>query len=150
MLGNSTSGINQHCLRQFYHTMILPIATYGSIAFWDGKSTMVKNTLEHAQNKALHLITGAFKTIPIPALKIEASTPPINITLEYYTECYVTCTQKLDQSNLVMCHLPDQHREGILIPSPPPLPCFPPPPRTCISAYSIRQQEEKAKKTTTT
>ena len=86
MLGNSTSGINQYCLRQFYHTAILPIATYGSIAFWDRKSTTVKNTLEHAQNKALHLITGAFKMTPIPALEIEVSTLPIDITLDYYTK----------------------------------------------------------------
>src|SRR5260370_28601518 len=127
MLGNSTSGINHYCLRQFYLGSIPPIITYGSIAFWDGKSTTVKNTLECSQNKALHLITGAFKTTPIPALEIEASIPPINITLDYYTESYATHTQKLDQSNLVMCCIPDHHRKNIPIPSPPPLPCFPPP-----------------------
>ena len=90
MLGNSMSGINQYCLRQFYLCAILPIATYGSIAFWDGKSSTVKNTLERAQNKALRLITGAFKTTPIQALEIEASIPPINITLDYYTKHYMT------------------------------------------------------------
>ena len=117
MLGNSTSGINQYCLRQFYLGSILPIITYGSITFWDSKSTIVKNTLERAQNKALCLITGTFKTTPIPALEIEASIPPIDITLDYYTECYATHTQKLDQSNLVMCCIPDHHRENIPPPS---------------------------------
>src|SRR5258708_9252367 len=53
MLGNSTSGMNQLCLRQIYLGAVLPIATYGSIAFWDGKSSAIKKTLEHTQNKAL-------------------------------------------------------------------------------------------------
>ncbi len=147
MLGNSTSGINQYCLRQFYLGLILPIIMYGSIAFWDSKSTTEKNTLEHAQNKALCLITGAFKTTPIQALEIKTLIPPINITLDYYMECYATCTQKLNQSNLVMCRILDHHRENIPIPSPPLLPCFPPPPKSRVSAYLIRQQQEKVKKT---
>src|SRR5258708_18329449 len=86
MLGNSTNGMDQHCLRQIYLGAILPITTYGSVAFWNGKSTPIKTTLECTQNKALHLITGAFKTTPTTALKIEASIPPIDITLEYCTE----------------------------------------------------------------
>jgi len=45
MLGNSTSSINQLCLRQSYLCAILPIMTYGSVAFWDGKSNMIKDTL---------------------------------------------------------------------------------------------------------
>jgi len=105
MLGNSTSGINQHYLRQFYLGAVLPIAMYGSAAFWDGKSSTIKNTLEHVQNKALCLITRAFKTTPIQALEIESSIPPIDITLNYYTEHYATCTQRLDPSNPVMCHI---------------------------------------------
>src|SRR5258705_13273033 len=128
MLGNSTSGINQLCLRQIYLGTVLPIATYGSVTFWDRKSLVIKNTLEHAQNKALHFITGAFKTTPIHALEIESSIPPINITLDYYMECYATCTQRLNHSNPVMCCIPNHHREDIPIQSTP-LPCFPPPPK---------------------
>src|SRR5260370_35861804 len=90
MLGNSTSTINQHCLRQFYLGAVLPIVMYGSAAFWDGKSSTIKNTLECIQNKVLCLITRAFKMTPIQALKIESSIPPINITLNYYTEHYAT------------------------------------------------------------
>src|SRR5258705_5995200 len=128
MLGNSTSGINQLCLRQIYLGTVLPIATYGSVTFWDRKSLVIKNTLEHAQNKALHFITGAFKTTPITALEIEASIPPIDITLDYYTECYATRMQRLDHSNPIMCHIPKCHRENIPIQLAPPLPGFPPPP----------------------
>ena len=113
MLGNSTNRVNQLCLRQFYLCAILPIITYGSVAFWDGKSLVIKNTLEHVQNKALHFITGAFKTTPIPALKIKSSIPPIDITLDYYMDQYVTCTQRLDPSNPIMGHIPDQHREDL-------------------------------------
>src|SRR5260370_41523601 len=102
MLGNSTNGINQLCLRQFYLCVILPIITYRSVAFWDGKSNTIKDTLACAQNKALHLITGTFKTPLIHALEIEASIPPIDITLNYYMECYAICTQRLDSSNLVV------------------------------------------------
>src|SRR6266481_3864782 len=50
MLGNSTSGMNQLCLRQIYLGAVLLIATYGSIAFWDGKSSAIKKTLGCAQN----------------------------------------------------------------------------------------------------
>src|SRR5258708_37202667 len=53
MLGNSTSRMNQLCLRQIYLGAILPIATYSSAAFWDGKSSAIKTILECAQNKAL-------------------------------------------------------------------------------------------------
>src|SRR5260370_30128191 len=45
MLGNSTCGLNQQHLRQMYLGAVLPIATYGSLAFWDGKTTYIKNTL---------------------------------------------------------------------------------------------------------
>src|SRR5260221_2081330 len=150
MLGNSTSGMNQLCLRQIYLGAVLPIATYGSVAFWDGKSSAIKKTLGCAQNKALRLITGAFKTTPIPALEIEASIPPIDITLNYYTKQYATHTQKLDPSNPVMCHIPEQHRENIPIQVAPPLPCFPPPPKNQVAAYLIRQHVLKTKKTMTT
>ena len=73
------------------------------MAFWDGKSSFIKSTLEHTQNKALCIITGAFKTTPISALEIETSIPPINITLDYYTEQYATCTHKLDPTNPTIC-----------------------------------------------
>ena len=151
MLGNSTSGINQLCLRQIYLGTVLPIATYGSVAFWDRKSSVIKNTLECAQNKVLCFITGAFKTTPITVLKIEASIPPIDITLDYYTEHYTTCMQRLDHSNPIMCCIPECHRENILIQSAP-LPGFPPPPRNLVAPYLIRQHKykSKAKKTTTT
>ncbi len=75
MLGNSTRGLNQTYLRQLYIGAILPIAMYRSMAFWDGKSTHIKNTLGQAHNKALCLITRAFKTTPIPTLEIKASPP---------------------------------------------------------------------------
>ena len=103
MLGNSTSGINQLCLRQLYLGAILPIMTYGSVAFWNGKSPALKSTLERTQNKALHFITGAFRTTPTTALEVEALIPPIDITLNYYTTCYTTHTNRLDPSNLIMC-----------------------------------------------
>src|SRR5258708_21179621 len=102
------------------------------------------------QNKALCLITSAFKTTPIPTLEIESSIPPIDITLNYYTDQYATCTQRLDPSNPIMGRIPDQHREDLLTQSTPPLPWFPPPPRNIIAPYLIRQHEAKVKKTTTT
>src|SRR5260370_13829372 len=71
MLGNSTCGIHQHYIRQMYLGVVLPIATYGSVAFWDGKLSYIKNTLQCVQNKALCFITRAFKTTPISALKID-------------------------------------------------------------------------------
>src|SRR5258708_19347279 len=81
MLGNSTSRMNQLCLRQIYLGAVLPIVTYGSVAFWDGKSSAIKKTLECMQNKALRLITEAFKATPILPLEIQPSIPPITIHL---------------------------------------------------------------------
>src|SRR5258708_11486470 len=127
MLGNSISRMNQLCLRQTYLGTVLPIVTYGSIAFWDGKSSTVKNTLECMQNKALCFITGAFKTTPIHALEIESSIPPINITLDYYTECYATHTQRLDHSKPLIFHIPYPPIQTHPIPTTPPLPSPPPP-----------------------
>ena len=119
MLGNSTSGINQLCLRQLYLGMILPIMTYGSIAFWNGKSPALKSTLECAQNKVLHFITGAFRTMPTTALEVEALIPPIDITLDYYTTHFVTCTNRLDPSDPIMCWIPEQYRDNVLTTSTP-------------------------------
>ena len=53
MLGNSTRGLNHLYLRQMYLGAILLIATYGSMAFWDGRSNFIRNTLECTQNKVL-------------------------------------------------------------------------------------------------
>ena len=61
MLGNSARGMNQLYLRHIYLGTILPIVTYSSVAFWNGKSSNIWNTLEQMQNKALHIIMGAFK-----------------------------------------------------------------------------------------
>src|SRR5260221_7690388 len=150
MLGNSTNGINQLCLRQLYLGTILPIMTYGSVAFWNGKPSALKNTLECTQNKALRFISRAFRTTPTTALEIKTSITPIDITLDYYTTCYATCTRRLDSSNLVICCIPEPHRDGITHPSTPPLPWLPPPPRNLMSPYLIRPHESKAKKTTST
>src|SRR5260370_5155045 len=46
MLGNSMCGLHQWYLRQIYLGAVLLITTYGSIAFWDGKSSYIKNALE--------------------------------------------------------------------------------------------------------
>ena len=125
MLGNSTRGLNQLYLRQLYLGAILPIATYGSIAFWDGSLPHTHTTLEHMQNKALCTITGAFKTTPIRALKIEALIPPIDITLDYLAKRYAKRALKLTSHNPIISHIPENMRHPTHTappPTPPPLP----------------------------
>ena len=95
-------------------------------------------------------ITRAFRTTPTTALEVEASIPPINITLNCYTTHYATHTNRLDPSNLIMCQIPKQYRNNVLTSSTPPLPYFPPPPRNIVAPYLIRQHEAKAKKMTVT
>ena len=46
---------------------------------------------------------GAFKTTLMTALETKASIPPIDITLNYYTERYATQTNRLDPSNPIIC-----------------------------------------------
>ena len=153
MLGNSTRGLNQMHLRCIYLGAILPIATYGSVAFWDGKSTTIRNALEHMQNKALRMITGAFKTTPIRALEVEASIPPIDITLNYLIERYAKHTLKLTPHNPVISRIPEHCRHlshNSPSPPPPPLPCFPSPPKHIVAAYLIKRREEQIRNETST
>jgi hypothetical protein len=69
MLSNTVRGLSQS-------PCVVPVMSYASAVWWTGKKTHEK-ALERVQRRALRLICTAFKTSPIHALQIEASTPPI-------------------------------------------------------------------------
>ena len=72
MLANTVRGLSHIHMRHLYRACI---------GWWSGKKTHAKS-LGKTQNRALRLICAAFKTTPIHALEIEASIPPIHLTLD--------------------------------------------------------------------
>jgi ribonuclease HI len=98
MLGNSIRGLHQVFRRHIVQGAILPMALYASPAWWDGRKQKA-NIIEKIQNKALRWITGAFRTTPTASMQVEASIPPIDITLDYINS----------RKAAAIHHFPDHH-----------------------------------------
>jgi ribonuclease HI len=107
MLGNSIHGLNQYHRHQLYIGGILPMMTYASTTWWSGQKQQTK-LIAKVQNKALRQITGGFRTTPVYAMEIEASIPPIAITLHHLNDCAANR----------MCHLGSHHPVALRLPSP--------------------------------
>jgi ribonuclease HI len=105
MLGNSVRGLNQYNRRLLYLVGIRPILSYASTIWWKGSKSHAQ-TLSVVQNKALRLITGAFKTTPTRAMEIEASIPPIGLHLDYLNSNFATRLRKLPPNHPIVLRLP--------------------------------------------
>nr|XP_042894505.1 uncharacterized protein LOC122268550 [Parasteatoda tepidariorum] len=80
-LAGAKWGCNQATLNTTYNTYVKPIIKYGSkVLISTAKSSIDK--LEKAQNKALRVIIGAVKTIPVAAMQLYISNPSINIEIQ--------------------------------------------------------------------
>ena len=90
---------------------ILPMVLYASPAWWNGSASQAK-TIEIVQNRGLRFITGAFRTTPISVMQIEASIPPINLTLNYINKRKANAIQHCNPRHLVTHRLPIQHRSN--------------------------------------
>ena len=90
MLVNTTREVEAGIMRRAVHACILPILTYGTPAWWPGRTrtncegrtipnAMEKNCkkLDKAQNAALRAILPVWKITPTVVLQREAATPRI-------------------------------------------------------------------------
>ena len=82
LLGISIRGMHQMHARQLHTRAILPVAAFGLPIFWKSKKGRTLNLLTIMQNKCLRMITGAFRTRNVGAMKIEASIPLIDLWME--------------------------------------------------------------------
>ena len=95
MLVKTTRRIKAVIMRKVVHACILPIPTYGTPAWWPGRTwtnregRTIQNSMESnckkldkAQNPALRAIFPVWRTTLIVVLQKEAATPPIHDTLD--------------------------------------------------------------------
>jgi Reverse transcriptase (RNA-dependent DNA polymerase) len=89
ILGNSMRGLDYANWRKVYHSLIVPILTYGSpVWFTDRQQRGLIKTLQVAQNDACRKISGCFRTMPMEPLHHLLSIPPICFTLHKLTSIY--------------------------------------------------------------
>lgn len=109
MLVKTTRGAEASIMRRAVHACILPILTYGTSAWWpgrtrtNGKGGTIQNSmktncnkLDKAQNVALRAFLPVWKTTPIFVLQREAATPPVHHTLDYLCELASLRLHKLE------------------------------------------------------
>jgi len=111
MLGNSIHGLHQVYRRHLVQGAILPMMLYASPAWWNGTANQAKH-IEMVQNRGLRYITGAFRTTPIGAMQIEASIPPITLTLDYIVKRKANAIRHFGPRHPVTHRLPTQYRSN--------------------------------------
>ncbi len=95
MLVKTTRGVEAVIMRKAVHACILPIPTYGTPAWWPGRTRTnregqtIQNSMEsncknldRAQNTALRAIFPVLRTTLTVVLQKETATPPIHYTLD--------------------------------------------------------------------
>ena len=65
ILGNSVRGLDLAGWRKIYHTLILPVLTYGLPLYASRIKKGAVKVLQVVQNAALRKICGVFKTMPV-------------------------------------------------------------------------------------
>ena len=101
ILGNSVRGLDFANWRRVFHSLILPILTYG-FPLYSSQSRIkgILNILQIAQNDAVRKISGCFKTTPIIPLHFLIAIPPIKHTITKLTSQF-----KIRVANLPPTHL---------------------------------------------
>jgi len=102
ILGNSVWGLDYANWHKIFHSLILPILTYGFPLY----STLARNKglmdiLQVAQNDAIRKMSGAFKTTPIVPLHYLMAIPPITLTLSKLTDVFRLHVQRLPPFTLI-------------------------------------------------
>ena len=102
ILGNSVHGLNYANWCKVFHTLILPILTYGfplySTQPWN-KGLL--DILQVAQNNMVWKMSGAFKMTPIILLHYIMAIPPIPLTIKKLTTVFCLRIQHLPPSTLL-------------------------------------------------
>ena len=96
ILGNSVRGLNYTNWRRLFHSLILPILTYGFPLY--STQPCIKgllDILQVAQNDAVRKMSGAFKTTPIIPLHFLTTIPPIRHTIKKLTSQFTNRIKNL-------------------------------------------------------
>jgi ribonuclease HI len=123
-LTNTVRGMSQAHLRLLYKTCVVPVMTYASPVWFrtDRPQKSLIKTLDTTQNWALRMISGGFRTTPIPSLQALSHVPPIELTLRRLNDGAAARLSKLPFTHLVSSRLPDEWRLGNPPDNPPPFP----------------------------
>jgi ribonuclease HI len=113
-LGNTVRGLSQANLRILYKTCAFPILSYAAPIWFreDKRQKTLIAILDKAQNKALRLIAGAFRTTPIRALQVTSHVPPVTHLLRKLSESTAIRFSKLHPLSPVVQRLPNEWREN--------------------------------------
>ena len=102
LLGNSVQGLDFANWRRLFHTLILPILTYGLPLYANNPHIkgLIK-TLQVAQNKIVRKMSGTFKTSPIIPLHYLISIPPLHLTIHKLSHQFSLRLQRLPPNSLI-------------------------------------------------
>jgi endonuclease/exonuclease/phosphatase family metal-dependent hydrolase len=102
ILGNSVRGLRFATWRRLFHSIIIPIMTYGCPVWFplSGTSALAQ-PLQVAQNDGLRKIAGAFRTTPIDPLHNLLAIPPISLTLRRLVLSYSDRLATLPPTHLI-------------------------------------------------
>ena len=102
VLGNSIRGISFANWRKVFHSLILPVLTYGlPVWFTDRRQASLIQILQVAQNDAVRKISGCFHTTPVAPLHSLLSIPPIRFTLRKIRANYSDRIYRLPPTSLL-------------------------------------------------
>jgi hypothetical protein len=103
LLGNSVRGLRFAAWRRLYHAILVPILTYGIVAWHppDGTRKGLISVLQVAQNDALRKMSGCFRTMPIDPLHNLMAIPPIEFTARKLVRSAGDRLSRLPPSHLV-------------------------------------------------
>ena len=121
-LANTVRGLSQSNLCLLYQTCAFPVLSYASI-IWFREDRCQKGLLkmmDTAQNKALRLICGAFRTTQQHALRTLSHIPPIIHLLRRLSESTAARFSKLPLLSPVIQRLPAVWRDGEYLTTPTP------------------------------
>jgi len=102
ILGNSVRGLDYANWRRVFHTLIVPILSYGFPLFSSNPHIKgLTNTLQIAQNDMVRKMSRCFKTTPIVPLHYILAIPPFSHTLKKLTTTFTLRLQRLPLSCLL-------------------------------------------------
>jgi len=113
-LANTVRGLSQSNLRLLYRTCAFPVLSYASVIWFreDKRQKGLLKVMDTAQNRALRLICGAFRTTQTHALRTLAHTPPVVHLLRRLSETAAARFAKLPTLSPVIQRLPTVWRDG--------------------------------------
>jgi hypothetical protein len=119
LLGNSVRGLNFAQWRMAFNAICLPVLTYGCQLWFTGKQKTLVKKLQVAQNEAVKIISGAFRTTPREPLHQLLNIFPIDLRLRMLTDNSATRLYRLQKSSQVLTRLGKEwHPQPVQLPTP--------------------------------